>query len=204
MRGSTRPCARHQPEWHPELTAALVSIPEVMPGDTVFWHTDICRRRRAQAAKRQRYLHRISARLPEESRIPSKTAGRVSAGALALTCGHGLQIDFKGVQLRGSTDHGAPKWVFERRAWMIWRCPARPAPLLARTSIARGIPMKLSSVFALVSLVAVSATAPLAGQRRHPRPQAQAARPAPIKSPKSTRIAVTFRLWRRQPSHAER
>ena len=30
------------PEWHPELTAALVSIPEVMPGDTVFWHTDIC------------------------------------------------------------------------------------------------------------------------------------------------------------------
>ena len=30
------------PEWHPELTAALVSIPEVLPGDTVFWHTDIC------------------------------------------------------------------------------------------------------------------------------------------------------------------
>jgi len=30
------------PEWHPELSAALVSIPEVMPGDTVFWHTDIC------------------------------------------------------------------------------------------------------------------------------------------------------------------
>ena len=29
-------------EWHPELIAALVSIPEVMPGDTVFWHTDIC------------------------------------------------------------------------------------------------------------------------------------------------------------------
>ena len=30
------------PEWHPDLVAALVSIPEVMPGDTVFWHTDIC------------------------------------------------------------------------------------------------------------------------------------------------------------------
>ena len=30
------------PEWHPELIAGLVSIPEVMPGDTVFWHTDIC------------------------------------------------------------------------------------------------------------------------------------------------------------------
>jgi len=30
------------PEWHPELTAALISIPEVMPGDSVFWHTDIC------------------------------------------------------------------------------------------------------------------------------------------------------------------
>ena len=28
--------------WHPDLIAALVSIPEVMPGDTVFWHTDIC------------------------------------------------------------------------------------------------------------------------------------------------------------------
>ena len=30
------------PEWHPDLIAGLVSIPEVMPSDTVFWHTDIC------------------------------------------------------------------------------------------------------------------------------------------------------------------
>jgi hypothetical protein len=30
------------PEWHPDLLPALVSIPEVMPGDAVFWHTDIC------------------------------------------------------------------------------------------------------------------------------------------------------------------
>jgi hypothetical protein len=30
------------PEWHPALVAGLVSIPEVQPGDTVFWHTDIC------------------------------------------------------------------------------------------------------------------------------------------------------------------
>jgi hypothetical protein len=30
------------PVWHPDLVAGLVSIPEVMPGDTVFWHTDIC------------------------------------------------------------------------------------------------------------------------------------------------------------------
>jgi len=30
------------PEWHPDLIAGLVSIPEVMPGDAVFWHTDIC------------------------------------------------------------------------------------------------------------------------------------------------------------------
>ena len=29
-------------EWHPDLMAGLVSIPEVMPGDTVFWHTDVC------------------------------------------------------------------------------------------------------------------------------------------------------------------
>jgi len=29
-------------EWHPELMAGVVSIPEVQPGDTVFWHTDIC------------------------------------------------------------------------------------------------------------------------------------------------------------------
>lgn len=29
-------------DWHPELAAGLVSIPEVQPGDTVFWHTDIC------------------------------------------------------------------------------------------------------------------------------------------------------------------
>ena len=30
------------PQWHPDLIAGLVSIPEVIPGDTVFWHTDIC------------------------------------------------------------------------------------------------------------------------------------------------------------------
>ena len=30
------------PEWHKELMAGMVSIPEVEPGDTVWWHTDIC------------------------------------------------------------------------------------------------------------------------------------------------------------------
>jgi hypothetical protein len=30
------------PEWHKELLTGLVSIPEVQPGDTVWWHTDIC------------------------------------------------------------------------------------------------------------------------------------------------------------------
>jgi len=29
-------------EWHPDLIDGLVSIPEVQPGDSVFWHTDIC------------------------------------------------------------------------------------------------------------------------------------------------------------------
>jgi hypothetical protein len=30
------------PDWHPDLMAGMVSIPEVQPGDTVWWHTDIC------------------------------------------------------------------------------------------------------------------------------------------------------------------
>ena len=30
------------PEWHPELIPGLVSIPEVQPGDTVWWHPDVC------------------------------------------------------------------------------------------------------------------------------------------------------------------
>ncbi len=29
-------------EWHPALLDALVSIPTVEPGDTVWWHTDVC------------------------------------------------------------------------------------------------------------------------------------------------------------------
>ena len=30
------------PEWHSDLIGGMVSIPEVLPGDTVFWHTDVC------------------------------------------------------------------------------------------------------------------------------------------------------------------
>jgi hypothetical protein len=29
-------------QWHPDLMAGKVWIPEVQPGDTVWWHTDIC------------------------------------------------------------------------------------------------------------------------------------------------------------------
>jgi hypothetical protein len=29
-------------DWHPDLVAGLVSIPEVMPGDTAWWHPDVC------------------------------------------------------------------------------------------------------------------------------------------------------------------
>ena len=29
-------------EWHGDLVAGLGSIPQVGPGDTVWWHTDIC------------------------------------------------------------------------------------------------------------------------------------------------------------------
>jgi hypothetical protein len=31
-----------RPEWHQEMMAGTVSIPQVEPGDTVWWHTDIC------------------------------------------------------------------------------------------------------------------------------------------------------------------
>ncbi len=31
-----------RPEWHADMMAGTVSIPEVNPGDTVWWHTDIC------------------------------------------------------------------------------------------------------------------------------------------------------------------
>ena len=30
------------PEWHADMMAGLVSIPQVGPGDTVWWHTDVC------------------------------------------------------------------------------------------------------------------------------------------------------------------
>jgi hypothetical protein len=29
------------PQWHPELLAGLVPIPQVGPGDTVWWHSDV-------------------------------------------------------------------------------------------------------------------------------------------------------------------
>ena len=30
------------PDWHPDLMAGVVSIPEVLPGDTAWWHPDVC------------------------------------------------------------------------------------------------------------------------------------------------------------------
>jgi hypothetical protein len=30
------------PVWHSDLVAGLISIPEVMPGDTAWWHPDVC------------------------------------------------------------------------------------------------------------------------------------------------------------------
>jgi hypothetical protein len=30
------------PEWHGDMMAGTVSIPQVMPGDTVWWHSDVC------------------------------------------------------------------------------------------------------------------------------------------------------------------
>ncbi|HPM68382.1 MAG TPA: DUF1479 family protein [Piscinibacter sp.] len=29
------------PQWHPQLLAGLVSIPQMEPGDTIFWHSDV-------------------------------------------------------------------------------------------------------------------------------------------------------------------
>ena len=59
----------------------------------------------------------------------------------------------------------------------------------------------LTRAFAIVSLVAVSATAPLAGQQPAPATApAQAARPAPIKSPElHSDRTVTFRLLAPKP-----
>jgi hypothetical protein len=39
------------PEWHKELMAGMVSIPEVQPGDTVWWHPDICHATSTPAGK---------------------------------------------------------------------------------------------------------------------------------------------------------
>ena len=113
LRGGAGPRARRQPEWHPDLMAGLVSIPEVMPGDTVWWHTDICHAVADEHAGKEYasvHLHRLGARLREEPRLSPEAEARVSGRAFAARLrGNGLRGRFQGPGDGEGSDRSRPR-----------------------------------------------------------------------------------------------
>jgi hypothetical protein len=89
------------PEWHGELLVGMVSIPEVRPGDTVWWHTDICHAVGDEHAGQED----ASVIYIGSARLSSETEGGVSRRPLGarLRC-HGLRGRFQGPRHREGPD----------------------------------------------------------------------------------------------------
>ena len=101
-----RSCVRSEvsPEWHGDLVAGLISIPEVMPGDTVFWHTDICHAVGDEHAGREYasviYIGSAPDCAKNRAYLPETKRKRFSKGVRRRTSAdHGLRG-----QLQGSRD----------------------------------------------------------------------------------------------------
>ena len=88
-----------KPEWHPELMKGLVSIPQMEPGDTVWWHPDTVMRSRTSMPARlfQRDLHRRLAALREERAYAVKQAKAFLEGRSAPDfAAEDYEVDFRG------------------------------------------------------------------------------------------------------------
>jgi hypothetical protein len=104
-------------EWHPALTAALVSIPEVMPGDTVFWHTDICHAVGDEHAGREYasviYIGSAPDCAKNRAYLPKQRDAFLQGRSAPDFAAMDLEVDFKGrATLQDLTDLGRAQMGF--------------------------------------------------------------------------------------------
>ena len=134
------------PEWHKELLAGLVSIPEVQPGDTVWWHTDICHAVGDEHAGQEDasviYIGSAPGLRPRTAAlIFAKTEGGVPRRPLgARLRGDGLRGRFPGPRLEGGPDRARPAadGILSANAPPPEGGPGREADQAARGSIFGG------------------------------------------------------------------
>ena len=110
MRGGSRQCAWRQPRWTP-ISSRPCSIPEVMPGREVFWHTGHLHAvRRDAGSDIFSQCHYVGlARMREESEYLPKREN-LSPRGVGLICGQELEV-IK-VRATGGSDYpGAPRWL---------------------------------------------------------------------------------------------
>jgi hypothetical protein len=87
-------------EWHPEMMAGLVSIPEVQPGDTVWWHTDICHSVADEHAGKEFasviYIGSAPDCAKNRAYLPKQKAAFLAGRSAPDFAAMDLEVDFKG------------------------------------------------------------------------------------------------------------
>jgi hypothetical protein len=87
-------------EWHPEMLAGLVSIPEVQPGDTVWWHTDICHAVADEHAGKEYasviYIGSAPDCAKNRAYLPKQKAAFLAGRSAPDFAAMDLEVDFKG------------------------------------------------------------------------------------------------------------
>jgi hypothetical protein len=89
-----------RPEWHAEMMAGTVSIPEVMPGDTVWWHTDICHSVADEHAGKEYasviYIGSAPDCAKNRAYLPGQKAAFLAGGSPPDFAPMNLEVDFRG------------------------------------------------------------------------------------------------------------
>ena len=122
------------PEWHPELIAALVSIPEVMAGDTVFWHTDICHAVGDEHAGSEYASVMYIGSAPDcpknRAYLPKQREAFLAGAFGSGLRGHGLRSRLQGPRDGGGSDGSRTRpngLLTARRRWCVQQTVVRTA-----------------------------------------------------------------------------
>ena len=88
------------PQWHADLLAGAVSIPEVSPGDTVWWHTDVCHAvadtHAGQECASVIYIGSAPDCAKNRAYLPRQKAAFLAGNSPPDFAAMNLEVDFKG------------------------------------------------------------------------------------------------------------